>query len=215
MALHLALNDSQFKVERLITTINADLERISMHGVRKSMLEKQVAAIGLPLSIISLPSEIDMQAYDNLMRSELRNICTKDTSHSIFGDIFLEDLRKYREERLLEIGLKGHFPLWGRDTTELVGEFVSSGFRTIVVAVDGSKMDKSFVGREINQDFLNDLPKDVDPCGENGEFHSYVFDGPIFKNPVEFTRGEVVGKSYELSKENPEDTVTYWFQDLK
>ncbi len=215
LALFRVLNDPQFKIERLVTTISADLERISMHGVRRSMLEKQVEAIGLPISIISLPKEIDMKVYDDLMRIELKHICTKETSHSIFGDIFLEDLRTYREERLAEVGLQGHFPLWGRDTTELVVEFVSLGFRTIVVAVDGSKLDKSFVGREIDQDFLNDLPKDVDPCGENGEFHSYVFDGPIFKKPVEFTRGEIVGKSYELSKTNPEETVTYWFQDLK
>lgn len=214
LALHKVLNNPEFEIKRLITTINSELERISMHGVRKSMLERQVNAIGLPLSIISLPGEISMEAYDKLMKSELENICSDGVTHSVFGDIFLEDLRNYRELRLSEVGLKGHFPLWKRDTTEIIKEFISLGFRTIVVAVDGSKLDKSFVGRELDLDFLADLPEGVDPCGENGEFHTYVFDGPIFQSPVDFKRGEVVGKEYKLSKGDSGNTITYWFQDL-
>ena len=213
MALHHVLNDAEFEVIELMTTINSDVERISMHGVRRTMLERQVNAIDLPLSVISLPGEISMEAYDKLMKRELERVCSKGITHSVFGDIFLEDLRHYREKRLKEVGLKGHFPLWKRDTTEIIREFLSLGFRTMVLAVDGSKLDKSFAGRELDLDFLKDLPSDVDPCGENGEFHTYVFDGPIFQQPVEFERGEVIGKDYKLSQ-NGHEKVTYWFQDL-
>lgn len=213
LALYHTLNDSQFEIKELITTINADVERISMHGVRKAMLEKQVESIGLHLSIVSLPGELSMTDYDELMKSKLELARSNGITHSIFGDIFLEDLRNYREQRLSEVVLKGHFPLWKRDTTELIKEFLSLGFRTLIVAVDGSKLDKSFVGRELDMDFVRDLPDGVDPCGENGEFHSFVFDGPIFKWPVQFEKGEVVGKDYKLSRED-QATVTYWFQDL-
>ncbi len=126
---------------------------------------------------------------------------------------FLEDLKKYREGKLAEVGLKGLFPLWKRNTTELVKEFIELGFRTIVVSIDGSKLDSSFAGRELDIDFLNDLPSNVDPCGENGEFHTFVFEGPIFENPISFERAEVVSKDYQLSKDSDE-TVTYYFQDL-
>ncbi|OEK06701.1 Dph6-related ATP pyrophosphatase [Roseivirga misakiensis] len=214
LALYHTLNNHAFEIRELITTVNADLERISMHGVRKSMLQKQVQAIGLPLSIISLPTDIDMASYDAVMKKELSLLREKGVTHSIFGDIFLEDLKNYRVERLKEVGLEGNFPLWKRDTNELIQEFLSLGFKTLVVAIDGSKLDKSFAGRVLDEDFLNDLPENVDPCGENGEFHTFVFDGPIFKAPVKFEKGEVVGKAYELSKGNPENTVTYWFQDL-
>ena len=213
LALYLTLNDPQFEVKELVTIINADVERISMHGVRKAMLEKQVESFGLHLSIISLPGEISMTDYDRLMKDKLELAYSSGVTHSIFGDIFLEDLRNYREQRLTEVGLKGHFPLWKRDTTDLIKEFLSLGFRTLVVSVDGSKLDKSFVGRELDMDFVRDLPEGVDPCGENGEFHSFVFDGPIFKRPVEFEKGEVVGKDYRLSQED-QTAVTYWFQDL-
>lgn len=213
LALYYTLKNPQFKIETLLTTISASLGRISMHGVRKTMLQKQVELLDLPLSIVSLPEDISMDKYDELMRDTLENLFETGISHAVFGDIFLEDLRRYREERLKEVGLKGYFPLWKRDTKALIAEFLSLGFRTIVVSVDGSKLDQSFVGRELTMDFINDLPSHVDPCGENGEFHTFVFDGPIFQSPVRFSKGEIVGKSYKLSQEDQE-TVTYWFQDL-
>lgn len=215
LALHYTLNNPEFEVRNLMTTINAEVERISMHGVHKDLLQRQVDLVGVPLEIISLPGEINMEDYDLLMKNKLNEVCADGVTHSVFGDIFLEDLKQYREQRLTEVGLKGHFPLWKRNTVELVKEFLSLGFRTLVVAIDGSKLDKSFVGRELDIDFINDLPDEVDPCGENGEFHTYVFDGPIFNKPVPFQKGEIVGKEYKLSKEEPENTVTYWFQDLK
>ena len=213
LALYHSLNDDSHQIKRLLTSINIETERISMHGVRLSLLEKQAYAIGIPLSILCLPGEITMEEYDQMMRIQMDQVKEEGITTSVFGDIFLEDLKAYREQRLEEVGLSGKFPLWKRDTTELVHEFIDLGFRTMVVSVDGSKLDQSFVGREIDKAFLNDLPEGVDPCGENGEFHSFVFEGPIFKEPIQFERGEVVAKEYNLSKENDE-TVTYWFQDL-
>ena len=213
LALYHSLNDDSHQIKRLLTSINIETERISMHGVRLSLLEKQAYAIGIPLSILCLPGEITMDEYDQMMRIQMDQVKEEGITTSVFGDIFLEDLKAYREQRLEEVGLSGKFPLWKRDTTELVHEFIDLGFRTMVVSVDGSKLDQSFVGREIDKAFLNDLPEGGDPCGENGEFHSFVFEGPIFKEPIQFERGEVVAKEYNLSKENDE-TVTYWFQDL-
>lgn len=213
LALYHTLRNPQIEVKHLLTSVNSETNRISMHGVRLGLLQKQAESIGLPLSLLSLPGEISMEEYDLLMAKRMQEFLDSGVSTSIFGDIFLADLKKYRERKLAEVGLKGYFPLWKRDTKELVNEFISLGFRTIVVSIDGSKLDQSFVGREINQSFLNDLPDGVDPCGENGEFHSFVFDGPIFKEPIQFERGDVVAKEYVLSKETGE-TVTYWFQDL-
>ena len=213
LALYHTLRNSQFEVKHLLTSVNSETNRISMHGVRLSLLQKQAESIGIPLSLLSLPGEISMDEYDQLMADKMQGFLDAGISTSIFGDIFLEDLKQYREQKLAQEGLKGDFPLWQRNTKELVNEFISLGFKTMVVSVDGSKLDQSFVGRIIDESFLNDLPENVDPCGENGEFHSFVFEGPIFKKPIQFERGEVVGKEYKLSKETGK-TVTYWFQDL-
>lgn len=213
LALYHTLRNSRFEVKHLLTSVNSETNRISMHGVRLSLLQKQAESIGIPLSLLSLLGEISMEEYDQLMADKMQGFLDAGISTSIFGDIFLEDLKQYREQKLAQVGLKGDFPLWQRNTKELVNEFISLGFKTMVVSVDGSKLDQSFVGRIIDESFLNDLPENVDPCGENGEFHSFVFEGPIFKKPIQFERGEVVGKEYKLSKETGE-TVTYWFQDL-
>lgn len=213
LALYHTLNNPDFDVKCLMTSLNSEADRISMHGVRKSMLEQQVDAIGIPLSILSLPGEISMDDYDALMRKQMGGFINQGITHSVFGDIFLEDLKRYREQRLEEVGLSGYFPLWKRDTRELIHEFLDLGFKTMVVSVDGSKLDRSFAGRELDESFLNDLPENVDPCGENGEFHTFVFEGPIFNKSLYFEKGEVVGKEYKLSGDTDE-TVTYWFQDL-
>jgi len=214
LALHYMMEHSDFEIPQLLTSINTFTNRVSMHGVRLDMLKRQAESIGLPLNLLKLPKEPSMTEYDQIMRTKLEEIKKQEIEYAAFGDIFLEDLKKYREDRLKEVGLKAIFPLWKRDTQELIREFLDLGFRTLVVAIDGSKLDKSFIGREITNEFIADLPRGVDPCGENGEFHTFVFDGPIFSAPVSFTKGEVVEKSYELSKENPDKTVTYWFQDV-
>lgn len=213
LALYKILKERKFEVVTLMTSVNAELERISMHGVHKTLLERQVEAIGLPLSILSIPGEVTMPEYDQLMSEKMESFRKQGITHSIFGDIFLEDLKEYREKRLAEVELIGHFPLWKRNTADLVREFIDLGFKTMLVSVDGSKLDKSFAGQIIDHDLLKELPKTVDPCGENGEFHSFVFDGPIFERPVIFEKGEVVPKEYTLSNQTQEK-VTYWFQDL-
>ena len=213
LALYKVMQEGHFDIRHLLTSLNTETDRISMHGVRRSMLEAQVNAMGFPLTLLELPGHITMEEYDQLMHQKMEPLLAEGISHSIFGDIFLEDLKAYRDERLAAVGLEGHYPIWKQDTAALVEEFVAAGFKAIVVSIDGSKLDRSFAGRELDMDFVNDLPTEVDPCGENGEFHSFVYAGPIFKEEFDFKRGEVVGKSYRLSTDSDEE-VTYWFQDL-
>lgn len=213
LAFYYAKKDPQIEMQQLLTSISEEHQRISMHGVRRSLLEQQIESLKIPSTLLQLPPETDMAMYDDLMRTTLQPLVAEGAEYSIFGDIFLEDLKKYRENKLAEVGLKGLFPLWKRDTTELVHEFLDLGFRTLVVSIDGSKLDKSFAGRELDRSFLADLPKEVDPCGENGEFHTFVFDGPIFEKAIAFEKGELVGKEYKLAKDS-DDSVTYYFQDL-
>ncbi|MDH5380268.1 MAG: diphthine--ammonia ligase [Cyclobacteriaceae bacterium] len=201
LALFHVLNEKEFEIATLMTTVNAKYNRISMHGVRKELLYAQGEAIGIPIKEILLPESPSMSEYDNTMKEVLSELKNDRVTHSIFGDIFLEDLRKYREDRLKEVGLKAHFPLWKKDTTQLIHEFIDLGFKTVVVCVKSDVLSEDFTGRVIDNDFLKDLPKGVDPCGENGEFHTFVFDGPIFKHPIAYSLGEKVFKEYEAPKD--------------
>lgn len=221
LALYHLLQDKQFNIARLLTSVNASLGRISMHGVRTVLLQEQVKSIGLPLQMLQLPDQPDMQAYNQLMEVTMAGLKSEGFTHAIYGDIFLEDLRAYREQQLATQGFTAHFPLWKRNTAGLLKEFLDLGFKTIVVCVQADKLDKSFAGRIIDHDFIRELPKDVDPCGERGEFHTFVFDGPIFKNPVHFSIGERVYRSYAAPKsadnsdEAPtDDEMGFWFCDL-
>jgi len=196
-----------------------------MHGVRTELLEQQTKSIGLPLHIMEIPEMPTMEIYENIMQETLTNFKEKGATHSIFGDIFLEDLRKYREEKLAGMQFEGIFPLWKTDTKELIQEFLDLGFKTIVTCVNERNLDKSFVGRVIDEQFIADLPDDVDVCGENGEFHTFTFDGPIFSTPVDFEIGEIVYRKYEKPKtassntacdmDDP-DAISYgfWYCDL-
>jgi uncharacterized protein (TIGR00290 family) len=211
----------------LFTTLNGVNKRISMHGVRLELLQQQVKNLGMDLEILELPENPSMSDYEDVMRIKLIDFKEKGVECSIFGDIFLEDLRKYREDKLKELGLKAIFPLWKESTSLLIREFIDLGFKTIVTCVNERLLDKSFVGRVIDESFLNDLPSNVDPCGENGEFHTFVFDGPIFHSPVQFELGEKVHKVYTSktndscstsSSTSPDDKQTvdssFWFIDL-
>jgi len=185
-----------YGVSCLLTSVNEHYQRISMHGVRIELLEKQAAAIGIPLVKMLMPEMPDMKTYESIMAATLTRLKNEGAQACIFGDIFLEDLRQYRENKLAEMGLKAVFPLWKIPTNQLIREFIDLGFKAVVVCVDDHTLDQSFVGRVIDDSFLNDLPGTVDPCGENGEFHSFVYDGPLFKKPVEFERGEIVYRKY-------------------
>ncbi len=217
LALYKTLQEEKFKVTSLLTIINEEFQRISMHGVSVSLLEKQAESLGFPLIKLELPKEPSMEEYQELMSSTMNKIKSQGVTHSIFGDIFLEDLRKYREDQLQSIGMEAFFPLWKKNTTDLIHEFLDLGFKTIVTCVNETYLDKSFAGRIIDESFIKDLSGNVDPCGENGEFHTFTFDGPIFKNAIDFEIGEVVKKNYPKPKsdENEEDgEYIFWFCDL-
>ncbi|WEK68477.1 MAG: diphthine--ammonia ligase [Candidatus Chryseobacterium colombiense] len=217
LALYKTLKEEQFEVTSLLTSINKEFQRISMHGVHVSLLEKQAESLGFPLIKMEIPKEPTMEEYREIMAKTMSKVKVQGITHSIFGDIFLEDLRKYREDQLQSIGMTGVFPLWKINTNYLIHEFLDLGFKTIVTCVNETYLDKSFAGRIIDKDFIKDLPENVDPCGENGEFHTFTFDGPIFKTAIDFKIGETVKKTYpkpqtDDNKETGE--YVFWFCDL-
>jgi uncharacterized protein (TIGR00290 family) len=197
LALYKVLQDPSFEISCLLTSVNTQHQRISMHGVRVTLLQKQADSIGLPLEIVLIPEMPTMEVYENVMNDILTKLRSEGNTHSIFGDIFLQDLRKYREEKLNLMGFTCHFPLWNIPTSQLIEEFIGLGFKTIVVCVNERFLDQSFVGRIIDQSFIDDLPDNVDVCGENGEFHTFTFDGPLFATPLLFEKGEIVYRKYE------------------
>lgn len=222
-ALYKLQQENNISVEKLVTTINSELDRISMHGLRKELLMEQARSLNIPIHIIPLSGTVSMKTYDDIMRSETSDLISEGFEISVFGDIFLEDLRRYREQQFKGISLEAVFPLWKTDTRALMDEFLSAGFKAITVCVNARLLDKSFCGRIVDEDFLNDLPEGVDPCGENGEFHTFVFDGPIFNNPVKFRKGEYVQRSYTPNKEEDDDCFSdkkeswdteFWYCDL-
>lgn len=202
LCLYKVLQAGEFDVSQLLTTVNSHYQRISMHGVRVELLEQQAASLNIPLTKILLPEMPDMGEYDNAMSAALQKLKADGVQTAIFGDIFLEDLRKYREEKLSLLDLKGVFPLWKISTSELAREFIELGFKAVTVCVNEKYLGQSFVGRIIDHEFLNDLPPSVDPCGEYGEFHSFVYDGPIFSKPIGVTKGEVVYRRYKSPRQD-------------
>lgn len=227
LALHKILQQGEYEISYLVTSVSEKYNRISQHGVRAELLERQAASIGIPLHKLIMPDWPTMETYDKMMADALHNFKQENIHHSIFGDIFLADLRKYREERLALAGFKAVFPLWEISTKQLAKEFIGSGFKAIIVCVDEKHLDKRFAGREFDQQFLNDLPKKVDPCGEYGEFHTFVYDGPIFQKPIPFTKGEIVYRKYTPPPKNENDNINnncgvdsqvpatgFWYCDL-
>lgn len=200
----------------LLTTINQQQRRIGMHGLHESLLVRQVEQIGIPYKIVELSESLDHHAYNELMKKVTEELKSEGFDRAAFGDIFLEDLRNYREEQLRKNGIQSIFPLWKEDTRSLIKEFVELGFRSCVLSASKSHFKKDFMGSEIDGDFLDRLPKEVDPCGENGEYHSFCYDGPIFKKRVNFTKGELVVKSYPApTKDNKDDQVEFYFLELE
>ena len=214
MALYELQQDENYQIDLLLTSINAHHDRVSMHGLRRELLLKQIEAVGLPSTTIELPEEPSMETYNTLMQKTVQKLQSDGYTHSGFGDIFLEDLRTYREEQLKPYGISCSFPLWKKDTKALINEFVDLGFRAIVICIKSELLDKSFVGREIDQTFIDDLPDNVDPCGENGEFHTFCFDGPIFSHPVQFSVGEKIYREYTSPSGSKDKSMGFWFCDL-
>lgn len=211
LALHYVLAQKEYDVRFLLTTINDKLDRVSMHGLRTTLLFKQVSALKIPLLEVRLPETPDMASYEQALNIQFHQLKAEGIEYSIFGDIFLEDLKAYREAQLAKIGMKAVFPLWKRNSLEVVTEFIDLGYKTIVVCAKDGLQD--FCGRIIDHSFLADLPAGVDPCGENGEFHTFVFDGPLFDQPVGFKLGERIFKSFPNPNQS-EMPSGYWYVDL-
>lgn len=209
LCLYKILRSNKYEISWLLTTVSEKYQRISQHGVRVELLEQQAENIGIPLHKLMMPDWPTMEAYNGMMEKTLKEFKKQGVHFSIFGDIFLEDLRKYREERLATLDLAGVFPLWKLNTRKLINEFIDLGFKAIVVCVDSKDLDRSFVGREVDEEFLNDLPEKVDPCGEYGEFHTFVYDGPVFQKPVKFTKGEIVYRKYTPPKKKEQNKQSY------
>ena len=192
MALNVLRQQRDLRVAALLTTVTEGYERISMHGVRRTLLQRQAEAAGLPLYEVRIPPQCVNPVYEARMREALLSQKENGVHCVAFGDIFLQDLREYRERNLAQVEMKAIFPIWKRDTRELTQEFCAMGFRAIAVCIDSTKLSREFAGRELDESFFRDLPAGVDPCGENGEFHTFVYDGPIFSIAIAVERGEVV-----------------------
>ena len=180
------------EIAALLTTVTKGYDRISMHGVRRELLVEQALALGYPLEEVAIPEHCTNDAYEQRMQQTLEKYRQAGIAHVVFGDLFLKDVRTYREERLGRIGMQGIFPLWGKNTGEVARQFIQLGFRATVVCVDTELLGREYVGREYDEGFLRDLPGRVDPCGENGEFHTFVHDGPVFRKSIQVERGEKV-----------------------
>jgi uncharacterized protein (TIGR00290 family) len=194
MALYELQSSQEYEVTSLLTTITEGYDRVSLHWVRRTLIEQQAQSLGLPLKEVFIPRNCSNQEYESKMRDTLTTFGESAVSRVAFGDVFLEEVRKYREDNLSQLDMEGLFPLWGRGSAELVRSFIASGFQAITTCVDTKVLDSNFVGRILNREFLADLPANVDPAGENGEFHSFVFDGPIFSKRIDYTLGSLVRK---------------------
>jgi len=202
MALREVQRTSNIRVEALLTTVTHDFDRISMHGVRRTLLERQAASLGIPLHQIFISKGANNEEYEEKMGAAFSEYRDRGINTVVFGDLFLVEIRAYRERLLAKHKMAGRYPVWGRDTAQLIRDFLALGFKSAVVCVDPAQLDPSFVGRVLDEELLAQFPPHVDPCGENGEFHTFVFDGPIFKNPVKFSFGEIVCRD------------SFWFCDL-
>lgn len=202
VALYEIQETQSYEIAALLTTVTGGYDRISMHGVRRILVEQQEASLGLSLHKVCIPQKATNEEYESRMSQVLAKYRAQGVRSVAFGDLFLEDIRKYRENNLAKIGMKAVFPLWKNNTAELVRKFIELGFKAIVTCADSKVLDRSFVGKVIDEDFLHQLPAHVDPCGENGEFHSFVFTGPIFRDEIRFTVGELVLRD------------SFWFCDL-
>ena len=191
-ALHEAAKSGEIEITGLLTTVNEMHERVAMHGVRERLLDMQAQTLGLPLIKVRLPYPCTNETYEERMEDACAEILRRDVRHMVFGDLFLEDIRQYREERLKPVGMEAIFPLWQRDTRALARDMVESGLVAYLACIDPRKLPAEFAGRRFDVELLADLPADVDPCGENGEFHTIVTAGPMFASPIPVTLGETV-----------------------
>lgn len=193
------LQDEEVSVERLLVSINTSTSRVSMHGVRKELIEKQSEVLGIPVTFLNLPENPSMEEHDSLLKNQMSDLKKEGFTHCAFGDIFLEDLREYREKQLNRIGMKALFPIWDEDTAQLSQIFVDDGFKALFVCMDKNNSISKYTGELFSNEFLKEIPDDIDPCGENGEFHTFVFNGPILPKPISYKKGDIVDKKSIVS----------------
>ena len=213
LALHKVLEEDRLEVVALLTTLNEKYDRISMHGVRAKLLEQQAERLGIPLRKILLPEMADMETYTRIMGEETTFWKAQGITAFLFGDLFLEDIRAYREKQLTGSGIRPEFPIWQYGTRKAAHDFIHLGYKAILTSVDASKLNETFAGRHFDEKLLSDFPEDTDLCGENGEFHSFVFDGPLFSKPVQFKKGKTIHKTYQLQDKNV--SSGFYFTDLE
>jgi len=192
MSLYKILESNEFEIVAILTTVSDEFQRVSMHGVREELLDQQAASLGFAIEKVRIPYPCPNEVYEQKMSDILLRYKSKGLTHAVFGDLFLEDIRRYREEKLAKVEITPVFPLWKENTGELAKAILRVGFRAVITCVDPKKLDPKFAGRYFDEAFLNEIPPRVDPCGENGEFHTFVFDGPIFRRRIEITVGERV-----------------------
>lgn len=214
LALHKILEGEEYEVLALLTTINNDTKSSSMHQIPEDIIEDQANSIGIPLHKVMLPSK-DMEGYETAMIETIQYFKRKNVSHFIFGDIFLHDVRKYREKQLEPYGIEVVEPLWNKTSEEVIDEFLKSGLKTKIVITQADKLDSSHIGSEIDAAFISLLPPNIDCCGENGEYHTLVYDGPMFKYPISFNLSLALKMSYDIKLEdNTEQTFSYWYCNI-
>ena len=218
-ALYKILAAGEYEVVSLHTIINSENKRVGLHGVREDLIEMQAHAIGIPLVKLYLKSSGDNNSFEALTSSFYDECARKKISAVVFGDIFLEELKVYREEIIKDSGLHAIFPLWQIDSSKLIADFIDLGFQTVICSADATHFGKKFLGRSMDHEMMRSFPDDVDPCGERGEFHSFVCNGPIFNKPVPVTNGEVVLRWYDYQKKNTDGSTqaqrsAFWFQEL-
>jgi len=202
LALYEIQKSSDYRIAALLTTITREYDCISMHGVRRALLERQATSLGLPLHPILISKGASNEEYELEMAQAFSEYREQVIDSVVFGDLFIEDIKAYREQFLARHGMKGLYPVWQRNTTSFIKKFIELGFKAVLSCVDSKTLDRSFAGKTIDEEFISSLPANVDPCGENGEFHTFVYDGPNFTQPVEFTLGEVILRE------------GFWFRDL-
>ncbi|GAB2611915.1 diphthine--ammonia ligase [Belliella aquatica] len=215
-ALWKLMNDPRYEVTRLHTTFGKESRRVGMHGIHEIFIEKQAESIGLPLDKIYYPSSGNNEEYEKAMKTYLDTLKKEDIETIAYGDIFLEDLKMYREQQLSKLDFKAIFPLWKIDTAENARNFIAAGFQTMICAADADLIEQKWVGSIFNLDFLKNLPNTIDPCGENGEFHTFCYDGPIFQKPINVSKKQTVSKSYHFKdEEGMEIEKKFWFAEIE
>jgi len=216
LAYQTILQTGSYEVTHLLTTLSQEYDRVFMHGIRERLLDMQAERMGLPLLKVKLPASPNDELYRQAMLDTLTGLKDKGVAISAYGDIFLDDLKAYREQQLGQVGMTGLFPLWKKDTRELVKMITQAGIEAIVVCVSEKYLGREFLGRKVDEAFLSDLPVNVDPCGENGEFHTFVSNAPFFSSPISVVPGEVVHKTYKPQDGDDGNWDTgFYFLDLK